>query len=473
MIENKKVPRILFTNNEFFNIYVDEDDYLKYKTKDSIIQISPYEVDEYNLDMDKDKNIHIALYTKCKKLIYYKSEGNMWHSHLLYEISEEGETIKNISLVCSHGSPHIVFCWKGTSSSLSWSILSYYMEGPLWKKNVFNRVRLNHKNSINPYFLYKDKSENLALIYLSNNNMIFDLMYTKLLDGNWSIPMKISSCIYTKNFSIDVIVSEDNINHIAYSDKQKNNYCIKYLTLYENKIIHKPSISSEINTPITDHFLFINSSNMICYTLSNEIVYYAKKAGNSHFNNPYSLDIPNFHLVKVYGQNESTCSYTSNFILCSDLSNPFPIDITGMRTEKKEFSTIKSTIKPVTNNLPKQDNHKHLQLKLYKKEQELYSKTNLLHTLEGKLKLMRDEVKKLDNENKTYVNILNNKHKKLLNDYKSMDEENISLQNSIKMYEERLDNMSKRLENLNNENKKLKEEIDKMNNAGIFKRIFK
>jgi hypothetical protein len=285
------------------------------------------------------------------------------------------------------------------------------------------------------------------------------------MNSNWTAPIKISTCIYAKNFSIDAVVDEDNTHHIAYSDKHKNNYCIKYLTLYENKIINNPSISLEISTPIMGHFLSIGKSNIICYFFSNEMVYYTEKTSNGPFNHPHSLDLHNLHLIRVYKHNKNVFSHISNFIICNNITNPSPMDITEIITKEKNL--------PLKNSLSNEDNYKSLKLALYKKEQELYAKTNLLHSLEGKIKLMGDELKKLDKENKNYINILNNKHKKIQNDYNSTNEENLSLQNSIKIYEKRLHDMSKLLENSYNENQKLKEEIDKINKGGILKRIFK
>ncbi|QEK12092.1 hypothetical protein FQB35_06725 [Crassaminicella thermophila] len=508
---NKTTNILLYTNNDIMHFSSDSHIGINYFINNEKIQVCNNDILEFDIDIDSNGNIGMIVLDCNGKFIYYYYDGEIWTSHLLYEVDIHLEIFKHISIKFLFDSPYILFCWHNLSDPNLWSIVSYYKENDNWKKKVLNRIYL--KKNIKPYILIKDIHSHLYLIYLSNNNMIYDLLMITLTTKSyeWTHPVFLCNSIFLNYFYLDAIIDIDGLVHISWIDKHKKNYCVKYI-YYNSKKNTTSNLTKifEMDTPFIRHQFFYQDNLMICYGITKKHIYYSAKTTNitnsySTWTNSETLKLfsDSIHLVKiVQPTNNSFVKYNANYILSESLANitPITIQVTKHPLYNKEtnqnFSMTsrnnnlnKNEILSTDKNNISIDSIKKLKLELYKKNQELVMKNNLLKSLESNISYLKEEVKRLNLQNKNYINTIyknnekntsykNNIEKlkkdydKILSDYKLSELKNKDLLNKIQIYQTQLEKLKLDIEELYTQNNILKKEIENLKNMSLFKRLF-
>lgn len=476
MIVNKNVPQFINVNNNYEKFFLDEADFLNSQYKNTLTQVCPYKIWEFDIDLDNKGNLHIVVYTKCNKLLYLYRDDTKWYSDLLYESTENEDIIKHVSIITSNSLPNILFCWKNNLKQSNWSIISYHEKNNKWTKHVFTRVRIKLGDNNKPYSVIKDENEKIHIIYLANDNLVYNVMHKYYLNNTWSSPLKLSTCIYGKYPLISMIIDKHNRIHITYSDKIKNNYCIKYMSISDIFTQNKIHIAIESEFPLENNILIVDNDVLYSYCFSdNNIIVY--KMMKNKFNRLSNLKQSLLHLYKLHKRDLNMGTY----ILSSSENTPKNIIL-----EDIDKSLIQLNVSDSLNETMGQDKYKKLQLEIYKKNQEINSKNMLLHSLDAKIKLMSDEINKLNKEKNTYMNILNDKYKKvqnnikhkddkynkILEDYNNIDKQNSLLEDSLVSYKEKILRLENNYALLHTENTELKKEIAKYNNENPFKKLF-
>ncbi|MBF8984849.1 hypothetical protein IZY60_15010 [Lutibacter sp. B2] len=507
-IKNKNI--LLHTSNEIMHFSSNFPvglSYFTHKLKESI-NLYHHNILEYDIDIDNNGNIGIIILDCDGKLIYYYYDGNIWTNHLLYEVDFEVEEFHHISIKFSLNSPHIIFCWRSLSSHNLQSIISYYIENNNWEKKVLNRLHL--KEDIKPYILIRDLHYNLNLIYLNNNNIIYDLMITDLSSQSckWMNSRFVCNCIFLKFFHLDALIDSENIIHISWIDKHKENYCIKYINIDNKK--NKPTTPTpilEINTPFILHQLFYQENSIICYGITDQHIYYSTKMINEmgNYSNWDTLQSTNLKpdslnfIQIVQSTNNPFIQYNANYILSESILDVSPIIIQKIDSSREDESINYISNQRITHTVSSPIEHestqstdslKKLKFELFKKNQELEMKNNLLKSLTGESSFLKQEIKQLNTQNKKYISIMHEnseKHKKhqeniinkekdyekILCDYELANKINNELSNKLEDYQHRLEKMKSHSNNLNSENKLLQKEIYELKNMSFFKKIFK
>jgi|GEM_PF-6199688 len=476
-------------------------DYHKFSSKESN-KLCDDKILEYDIDVMQDGCIGVIILNDKSNLLYFYYDKNNWTKHLLYKPDKDFEEIKHINIKFCNGSPYIIFCWRSFQNPNSWSVVNYFLSDCSWKKEIMNTLFL--KDNIKPYAITKDCDSNLHLVFITNNNLIYNLFIKTLSSktSKWSNSFYLSECIYIKIFDIDVIADLNDRIHISWIDKNRSNYCIKY-TFYDINSPKSEDTGSILISKKTykKQQLIIQDDCLVCYGITDDYIHYAtKKLLNcanvlwEKHNTVFSSH--SIHLVKIAQAFKNPyIAYIANIILSENISKPKPIILEEIIAKHQEqynenismlnFKGAKGDIIPegstdkCPSNLGKEniseDSIKKIKGELLKKQQELHGKDNIIHVLEGKISFFANENKRILELNKKYLLIINENSERI-NTYK----------NKLLDQEERYDNKIKNFEFLAAKNEelmsviesqrleltKLQEQIDNFKNASLLKKLF-
>ncbi len=488
---------VSYTPDNILHFYLNDFSEIDYfdTTKNQSIHLYNQKILEFDVDIDQHGNIGMVLLDTKGYLYYYYYNGKVWDNYLLYHVDLDVEEFKYLSIKFSPSSPYITFCWRNLSSPSFWSVVCYYKENTQWEKHVFSKTYM--QEVIKPYILIRDFHYNLHIIYLTNNNFIYNINIESLSihSNQWTNSSTLCNCIYIKFFHLDALIDLEGILHIIWNDKHKKTYCVKYITLDQtkNKLIH-PSFILESTLPIMQPYLFYENKQIACYGLTEKNIFYAVQIYNRRKDlsswskqQATSLQSDSIYFFKiVQSTNNPFIQYFANSIVSSNLSDFSPIKM--HESVVSTNNTISSTFKE--NEAVNEPSSKKLKLELYKKSQELNVKNDLLKSIENEMHYLKQEVLRLNTENKKYIALIHESHEKYKNhekdiiDLKQNNEKMVlaletsnkkqtDLLNQITSYQLKLQEMEKYLADLNQENSQLKKEIEKSAGKNFFKKFFK
>ncbi|MFZ5966011.1 MAG: hypothetical protein ACOYVK_02380 [Bacillota bacterium] len=499
MLNNKSFETILFVKDNCMRFYVDQHKHLHYDFVNGIgpIKVFDEEILEYDIEMNAEGKIGIAILDKSGGLHYYHYDGVEWQSQLLYHVDVSKEDICYIQLKFSKTNVYILFCWNNVSNPKQWSIVCYYTKGNNWDKEVFSRIYL--KNRIKPYILIRDHQDQLYLLYLTNNNLIYNIQMQMLSKNaaSWSSPKLISNCIYVNSFYLDAVIDNDHTLHLCWCDKQKQSYCIKYLSLdtpFTAAIAPLTLLQSK--TPYIRSMLYIEKQSAACFGFTGSGLDYAikmkqnptHKTGNWKTGNTQDWDLSNLKVFKtIFGQSHPNNSYHGNYILTDDSQEFTPIQI--FREDQSMLNEVHATSDEHTfiiDQSKTQDKEilqlKRLRVDNFKLNQELLTKNNIIKSYENEIQFLREKVKKLENDYKTLSQTIETSQKKIkdqadslrshTNTSEKLEAKNKELLKEISLYQQKIGQLNAFVEELRKENQHYKEELEDMANRGLFRRIF-
>lgn len=519
----KSMQTILYTLESQITFYRDKHHYLCYKIKDKDIEYEPLcedRVVEYDVDLDPQGNIGLVCVDQKGKFNYYYFDGQSWTVQLLYQLDLELENIFNISIKYSRTTPYIFFCWNSIAEPNQISLVSYYRYENLWKKEIVHRSHIREKQNL--YKVIKDSSYNLYLVFLTNNNLIYDI-YLKVLKADeieWHEPIFLSNCLYIKNLSLDLLSDDEDKIHLIWTDKHKNNYCIKYALidhhLYQlvyNDILFKNP------TPILESHLYMKDGYICCLSiLDNEIIVFSTLDNNSHENKwahtqILEYDGADIKLIRIVQDCTSNLiDFKVNFVISWGLKDEIPMfyytlhDKTKINTKNLfiQYAEEKKDNIEVTAPLKEKKNiNKNEKKDMTKERFKPIGGQNLVALLEREIAYLKEEFKKVSDQNKKYLLIIGDSGEKnktfkdqikklendiqhnqaeleiVLNQHHEFQEEYKKVQtlieeylNEITLLKEQINALKEENLSLNQENELLKEEIAKEKEAGFFKKIF-
>ncbi|WP_129597645.1 hypothetical protein [Anaerophilus nitritogenes] len=432
---------ILNINKETVRFYMDDQNLLHYHYQEEDIILYEKKILEFDVDINKSDHIGIVILDEKGKLFYMYEKNNEWSFYLLYEVNFELEEFKYVSIKLFGDCPYILFSWHNLSSPFEWSILSYYRQDELWKKEVIHRLYL--KEEIKPYILIKDIYNNLYCIYLKKQNMIYDLMLTKLSIENddWEDPFFLCHCIFLKNFLLDALIDDKNTIHIVFTDKEKKSYCIKYISIKQNQYpSDDPQVIISNPTPFINCILLLQKNLITSYGIIDNTIYYSSKPFtniSSVWSKPSTIDTSSddIFIIKFIKSNHSfLIPYEGNYLLSKASYDIIPIHTP---------SFISLNNKKPSNNLKGE---------LYKKNNELENKTKLLQALQGNINYLKEEINRLEIQNKEYVDRIRKNSEIYQEKINQLSKEYEELSFLLEEYKKENNNLKKELEDHKNKN---------------------
>ena len=475
--------------------------YQKFNSKESN-KLYDEKILEYDVDVLEDGCIGVILLDDKGNLLYFYYDKKYWTRHLLFELDQEYEELKHISIKFFNGFPYIFYCWKHALNQNTWSIVNYYLNDGFWKKEVISTLIL--RDSIKPYAIAKDFSGNMYISFITNNNLIYDLFIKTISvqTNQWSESFYLSDCIYIKFFDMDVVADRNNRVHISWIDKSQNNFCIKY-TFYDmnepNDLVTKIILTSP--KIYQKQQLIIQDDCIVCYGITNDYIHYAIRILSKHTTDFWEKHNTVFsshsvHLVKIAQvTNNPYISYMANIIVTESILKPNPIILEEIVSKHREqykedisklhLKDLEIDIIPVNegdrghSSLKKEntpdDNVKKMKGELIKKQQELQGKDKIIHVLEGKISFLTDENKRILELNKKYLSIIDENGEririykdKLLQLEKKYENKLESFESHVEKNEELMFLIESQKEELNI----LQDELHSFKNASFLKRLF-
>ena len=476
---------------------------------------------EYDVDIEQNGSIGVLILDEQGNLIYFYCNKNNWSNHLLYKADQSSEQFMHISMKFNYNSPYITFCWRSLQEPSYWSIVAYYMDNGDWKKDVINRVYI--KDQIKPYILNRGFDYTVYLVYLSNNNMIYDL-YIKILptqNKKWTEPFYLSNCIFVKYFFLDAVIERSKKVHISWIDKVKNNFCVKYISFgdLKQKLNKTESILVSKN-PYLKQQLLIQNKDIVCFGVTNEYIHYS--TGTASYRNSCKWTQQNtvfsshaIHFVKVIQTLDSPhITYVATHILADTTIKPepilmeeilspnseptqevFPLNLIGNNNVKKTINVHRKEQEIIIENMESQIKHipdkdfKKIKEEFVKKNNVLHGKDRIINILEGKVSFLTEENKRLICLHNNYINLLHENSEKLkfykekankientfndkLIELEQMLVKNNELKSKMEEGQRELEKLDSIIKTIQSENIRLKQEIEESKNSSLIKKIF-
>lgn len=422
---------------EAYRFSLDDSQYLRFVVQSEKLSektVHPYPIKEYAVDHDSHGHMGAVILDQEGQFYYYDFNGQSWDAHLLYQTALDAEKIDFVDIKYTNQNPQIFFCWRDLSSPFKVSIVTYFTENGSWKKKIIARTYF--KDSCKPYCIIKDHRDNLYLSFLTNNNMIYDLKLSvyRIETAQWEEAFYLSDCIYVKDFFIDMLPDEKGNLHISWIDKNKSNYCIKYLCYAINSTKKTENVVIQKNQPIKWFFQYINHDVfMIVYGANEEVYYiYAHLLQNGEL--IWSREGVRIHHTTplVFSKILTENITHSNFALYTDLARKTFLNLFSLvpRKDLNQLSILDANLSlavenKISNN-PSMNNrdmaishpnqqryHNPLIAAISTSQLESDGRKNIISTMESEIRFLKEEVKKLTDLNRKYLHLINESGEKI------------------------------------------------------------
>ncbi len=506
MIQEKKLDIILTSSMNSMKFFSLNQNGVGYRNIDNTDIVNLYDgsIMEYDLDVDGQGNIGLVFLDSTGKLHYYFYDGRKWSTYSIHHFNLLFEEIKDLSIRFSVHTPIITFCSRNHSSSNQWSISTFQKLENSWKRDVIAKVYLSADTV--PYKIVKDRKDNLYLFYLSNHNIVYDIniMIFHQQSQTWSQPLFLNNCIFIKYFHIDALVDANGGVHVIWIDKYKKNYCIKYSYRASFKGAQSnPSVIMEFTEPLVWTQLYMTQQSLYVYGLQKERVYSSSKPlkntfGLSKWQQTTALSYE-YDQLTLYKSLGSKRDYMANYILTpsGDEYRPIPVDeietspqnsfIPLTNHQGDEFQRpihMEKLQESMVNHSNESNDILRYKGELFKKNQQLEVNQGLLKSLQGELSFMKQEIRTLQEQHKKSTQFLNDAAETHRKFHERLDHLNQIFESRLSQMD--LSEVKKKLEILSQEveksrtdvteslmtNKELKEAVEALQRAGLFRKIF-
>ncbi|MBB6214814.1 hypothetical protein HNQ80_000899 [Anaerosolibacter carboniphilus] len=506
MIQWNNLDMILTSSMKTMKFFSHNHKGVEYRNMDDENSVSLFDgnIIEYDMDMDEQGNLGMALLDNAGKLYYFFYDGRKWSTYDIHHFNLLFEEIKDLRIRFSMNDPIVIFSSRSHSNSNQWSISIFQKIEKNWKKTILTKVYLSA--NVVPYTITKDRKDNLYLVYLSNHNIVYDinLKVFHQQSQTWSDPIFLSNCIFIKYFHMDSLIDSLGGIHLIWIDKYKKNYCIKYTYRGSLKGTQSnPSIIMEFTEPLIWSHFYMSQQSIHIYGFIKDRVYRTSKQlkntlGLSKWQQPIELDFDYDHLT-LYRSLGNKKGYLANFILTSTEDDYRPIQIDEIEeSSKNDFIKLTNHQNmEIQDHIVKKnhlesldsysDENKDLlryKAELFKKNQQIEINQGLVKSLQGEVSFMKEEIRVLQDQHKKSIQLLNDttdKYKKLhelLNQHNQIFESRLSqldtseLKRKLEMLSQEIQkNRSDVLECLTS-NKELREAVETLQQAGFFRKIF-
>ncbi|SHI52397.1 hypothetical protein SAMN02745975_00063 [Geosporobacter subterraneus DSM 17957] len=414
-----------------YRFSLDDSQYLRFGIQGEELSeksVHPYPIKEYAVDHDSHGHIGAVILDQEGQFYYYNFNGQSWDTHLLYQAALDAEKIDFVDIKYTNRNPQIFFCWRDLSSPFKVSIVTYFTEDGSWKKKIIARTYF--KNNCKPYCITKDHGDNLYLSFLTNNNMIYDLKLSvyRIETAQWEDAFYLSDCIYIKNFFIDMLADEKGNLHISWTDKNKSNYCIKYLCYTIDSAKKTTNVVIEKDQPIKWFFQYINHDVFMIIYVANEEIYYIYAHLLQNCELIWSREGVRIHHIttpvfsKILPENITH----TNFGLYNDLESKTLLNLFSLvsREDLNQLSVLEANLSLAAenrfsnnpsminrdmsiSNRKQQPYHNPPIAAISKSQLESNGRKNIISTMESEIRFLKEEVKKLTDLNRKYLHLIN------------------------------------------------------------------
>ncbi|AOT72845.1 hypothetical protein [Geosporobacter ferrireducens] len=525
-MNTNKLDTNLTIGDIHYRFYLDDSQYLYCIGGEDAVDEGPvysHPVKEYAVDYDVNGKIGAVLLDFEGRFYYYFFNGQSWDAQLLYHSAIDAEMIDFIDIKFSDQTPYIVFCWRDLSAPYLISIVSYFEEADSWKKEIICRTHL--KDPCKPYCLTRDHQYNLFLSFLTNNNLIYDLKLSvyRVESSQWDEDIYLASCIYIKYFSVDILPDTNGDLYISWIDKNKNNYCIKYLRLTLENMKKNTGIAIEKKFPITWFFQNIHKNILTIIHCIGEATYFSyallTQKGRTIWSKkekPFMLD-----LQPVFTRIREENIHQSNYSVYSPQAKNSLLDLSELVSHEEAQQFLEedkmkdANLEPINENIlssrmahqrsnPTGMLRKHnlsgnnTTDEVSRKQIELAGaeEKNVINSLAAEIRYLKEEVKKLTELNRKYLNLINEGGEKITQ-YKEnirlLETEKDTLHHKIAVLEKKCTEFERERKKLHTDLQLLQQQKQELNEAlaekdnmiiqsrinenekdiGFFKKIFK
>lgn len=479
LVTTNKLDTYLTIQDIQYRFYLDDSHYLCCsELAEAPIYNQP--IKEYAVDYDVNGRVGIVFLDYEGRFYYYFFNGQSWDVQLLYHAALDAEKIHFIDIKFSLQTPYILFCWRDLSAPYLISIVSYFEEAGSWKKKIVCRIHL--RESCKPYCLTRDHQYNLFLSFLANNNLIYDLKlsFYRSESFQWDEEIYLGSCIYIKYFSVDILPDANGDLHISWNDKNKNNYCIKYLHFAFGNMKKNTRIAIERKSPIQGFFQSIYKNILSITYCVGEAIYFSygllPQRGKMIWIQKEKPLISDVQPVFIRIREENTLH--SNFSIYSPEGKNFLLEANKLisheelqqflqqgEAEDTNLISMEENVLPnnivynrsnISEMIRKHDSPENRGIdEINKRQMEVTGEKSIINSLEAEIRYLKEEVKKLTELNRRYLNLINEGGEKITQ-YK----ENIHLLETEKeTLHHRITVLEKKCLELENEREKLHNDL--------------
>lgn len=459
---------------------------------------------EYDLDTDPYGNINLVILDQKGNLYLYRYDGKKWSNYKIYQFNLLTDEVRQLQIKCTSDHTFITLCERTQITSNQWTIVSLSSHAQGWKKSTLSSLFLNYP--VMAYRLAKDTKNNLYVIYLNNNNIVYNLNLIvfnhKTL--NWSDPIFISNCIYIKTFHLDALVDNNDGIHLAWTDKYKKQFCVKYVYIPLSKAENlKPTTTMLLDEPIFLNQLALLKHSIHCYGITLNNIYHSNKPLHDfHLSQGWkSYDEPAYELdnLFIYKTAGSVGHSLANYYLSDNRSNYHPIQIeefdnltnVAYSRHNTSITSSESIHKPANIirdsdpiDIPHDQQILKLQADLFKKNQQIDATQKLINSLQSEIIYIKQELKNLNDQNTRYVQIINeskNKYKEIYDytiKFGQLFEDTVSktqlseLSKNIEILSHHFVKMKEEVTLCKTQNEELRQYTESIRNEGFLKKFF-
>jgi hypothetical protein len=447
-------------SNLVYKVMYDEEKWTKERmVAEDVVKYSIYIEDEI---------IHIIYINEKNEIKYCIFKNKQWLGKPIYNI-DTNSTIVDLKTLIFQGKMHIFYLLKVNDDIDHGILMDFIWNGKEINLNTIEHVIL--KVNIQEYFRVQSNDDNLEVYFITDQGDGAALKISTFKNDGWTTP-KWLYCIQGDKIEFEVMRNSRGRNLVNKS-MEKNKYLLEHVFIDANGNM-KNYIVLESTNEIIELILFNNNNRLYASWLKNGEISYsefanekwseAKKAninaeckiktcyaaifqGDYHINpiKTYCISEPKFQIL-----------FQSEFIESDDedFNNSYEIN---EKTQRKLMEISEANKK-----LEKEINFINMQLEKKNRLIEEYEKS-----YNGKLRKKNNDL---------FLEVQKSIQKELDRIKNQLIEEKTitsSLQNKLKENEDKYNMLNKQIELLNEENKKLQEELEMERNQTIFKRILR
>lgn len=453
-------------------------------TKESLID---KEVLGFAVYVEEDETIHIVYSNIKGELKYCTLKNKHWVGKMLYQMESDEFEIQNLKVEIIGDEMHIFYLLIGNDGSDHGVLMHCIWDGKETRATTLQDIILR-SNLKEYYSINVNKKNDIDVFFITDEGDEISLNYCSFQNRRWS-PVKRLYGIRGEDIGFEVLRNQEEI-HILNKSREDSIYFMDHVCIDMSGNIQEFKVH-ESNKELVDPILFIESNKLYsCWLEQGEIFYSVfddEKWSNAfHFDRGIELTVRRYNClicsdgersikaIGVYGTNEpDLCLFApSEFVVNMKDSLKYGVNQSNAvtRQEEEALQSLKLELSRV------KSENKRLEKKIASLNMQLQKKQRFMEEYEDRNARILEQKRKVDENYKVFLELQQNLQKELEDTNQQLLEERkikTSIENKLKECEEENVIIRQQVEIINEEKKKLYEELEFERNQSIMERLLR
>lgn len=291
--------------------------------------------EDFVVNIGEQNDIHIVIRKISGDIIYYFFNGKKWSTQRLYNLNQHKDSFRLLSLHFWRNQTHLLYNIKGASNTNNWMWVDQYWEDNTWKHNKFFQAEI--KNNTLQYASTQDKSGNIYFISQwwdgTDNQIEYFQFHSKV--NLWN-----KNSLTFKNgdkYAPNIWLTEDNHKvHTCWISKKDESYTLCYrnkdISFTEGSQWNKEQEIYMSTNKIDSPFFAEINEILTLYWIENNTLYYLQSNDLGQ-----SWEVSHRALAEL--SSPSLYNYISKKTINNDQSSNIVLDHKNLQTYPLSFIT--------------------------------------------------------------------------------------------------------------------------------------